>query len=155
MIFKVKPIEFALSMSEVEVRSALKEVCGSRLDGLPFGGEVEHSTFRLVRHRFWTHNSAAPVILLGSFAEQNGKTYVNISSKRTRLGISGIWLIFAAFLALAVWVFMAEIANGIFTATVSALCVALVGAFCLAVEQFLFANTFRRDVRKLKQELTK
>ncbi|MBQ8859265.1 MAG: hypothetical protein IJ012_05685 [Clostridia bacterium] len=147
-------IEFISPLSELEVRMALRELCGSKWDDCPFRGEVDKNSFRLIKNSVANTRGIPKPILVGDFYEQNGKTKVTISMQPRRVETIGvfIWILAAAALAGDSFVSMLH-SKGFVSAFISAAILAGVGVGAVVLSESLLRLSFQRSAEKIKNLL--
>ena len=149
----IKPIGFISSLSEVEVRMALRELCGSKLDNYPFRGEIAKNSFCLIKNSFTNTRGIPKPILVGEFFEQNGKTQVTISVKTRMIDYVGTCIVAFGVLFLAAFGFISMLDEGVVLAIASAVMITWLCVGMLALHYFLMWSSFRRSVEKIKKAL--
>ncbi len=146
-------VEFISPLSEVEVRMALKELCGSKWDNRPFDGEVDKNSFRFIKNNLSNISRAPRPIFAGDFVEQNGKTKVTISLQTRVMSIIGLCLWILGAIALGGYGFVSMLDEGFILAIVSAVIIVGFGVGLLALHYFLIWSSFQRSVAKIKKAL--
>lgn len=150
----IKPIQFVSPLSEVEVRMALRELCGSKFDNYPFKGEVNTNFFRLIRNNFVMTRGVPNPILLGEFFEQNEKTHVTVSIQTSIIDIVGLCIVVLGGLCLTAYSFISMLTEGFIVAIASAMSIAVFVSGVLLLNYLLIRSSFRRSVAKIKKALS-
>lgn len=150
----IKPIEFISPLSEVEVRLTLRELCGSKFEGSPFDGEVDHNSFLMVQNpkSIFIRNAIYP-ILEGNFCEENGKTHVTVSMRTRPLELFGVILFGLGAFSMAVLAFVSMLDEGSFLAAAAAMTVMAFGAGACALQYLFLSTLFFQSASKIKKAL--
>ena len=149
----IPPVEFFSPLSKAEARMSLRELCGSKWDKLPFEGKVDENSFRLVKNRFFFSQGLTRPLLVGSLAEQDGKTKVTVELVTKISDIVGWLLVIIGILGFAGYSFAYMLDKGTFAAIASSVSILVLGTGLIALSYFFIRLSFHNCVNKIKKAL--
>ena len=148
----IPPVEFFSPLSEIEVKMTLQQLCGSKWDNSPFSGTVNENSFKLIKNRLTNRGITYP-ILLGDFVAQDNKTKVTVSMRTRTMDTIGSFIFALCGLALAIFVFIATLSQGIASSIVSFLLISGFTAGVIYLDFYISKIKFQKHVNDIKSAL--
>lgn len=148
----ITPVEFFSPLSEIEVKMTLQQLCGSKWDNHPFSGTVNENSFKLIKNRLTNRGITYP-ILLGDFAAQDNKTKVTVSMRTRTMDTISSFIFTLCGLALAIFVFIAMLSQGIALSIISFLLISAFTAGVIYLDFYFLKSNFKKHVNDVKSAL--